>query len=213
MQKARRRISIPRIAFCGAAAILLLLILSWIISYWYRHGVALTLGRQYEFAGSYGTLQLLVKTRTEAIHQPSAPPAVQEVDVHASGIPRLTFYWNRGIWLTTPHEGHAKVSLSSLRLYSNAMVRIGSDIPIATGSGQITYYFAGDSVNIHAVPYYPIVLPLALVMAIVYWCNRPMRERWRREGRCLQCGYDLRASPDRCPECGEPTATGAEAAS
>jgi hypothetical protein len=50
------------------------------------------------------------------------------------------------------------------------------------------------------VPYYAIGATTALVPALALW----RRVRWSRprDGFCPTCGYDLRATPDRCPECG-----------
>jgi hypothetical protein len=56
------------------------------------------------------------------------------------------------------------------------------------------------------VPHYAVVGVTAIVpMAWLLIRLRPGRRRARRlaAGLCVRCGYDLRASPERCPECGE----------
>jgi hypothetical protein len=47
-----------------------------------------------------------------------------------------------------------------------------------------------------------MIPPLVLWWA---WRITQIRESEDRERHCPHCGYDLRASPDRCPECGQVT--------
>jgi hypothetical protein len=50
------------------------------------------------------------------------------------------------------------------------------------------------------------LLPLACVRQIV---SIVQRSRRARRGLCAVCGYDIRATPQRCPECGTPSSSGA----
>jgi hypothetical protein len=52
----------------------------------------------------------------------------------------------------------------------------------------------------------PLWLPILLFGAVPTWrlIGSPARRRRNRiaAGQCVSCSYDLRATPDRCPECG-----------
>ena len=51
----------------------------------------------------------------------------------------------------------------------------------------------------------PLWMPLLAAgsATIILWRRDRRRRKRKKLGLCLKCGYDLRASKDRCPECGE----------
>jgi hypothetical protein len=62
------------------------------------------------------------------------------------------------------------------------------------------------------LPYWMIVALLllpAVAPSALRHATRWLPRRKPLPGRCAACGYDLRATPDRCPECGKVPATNA----
>jgi hypothetical protein len=49
---------------------------------------------------------------------------------------------------------------------------------------------------------YMAIFDAAIVAAVVYRWRLKRRLARLLSGKCIECGYDLRATPDRCPECG-----------
>ena len=66
-------------------------------------------------------------------------------------------------------------------------------------------YDSDGEISVHSMAVvFPLWLPIALFAALplarvaIFVCRRHRA----RAGDCKSCGYDLRATPDRCPECG-----------
>ena len=84
------------------------------------------------------------------------------------------------------------------------------DPPVWTWAGERDFAFLGlgywwrrDYGSCVMIPFW-LPCMLSLVPPALWY----RRRREPLEGHCRKCGYDLRATPDRCPECGTPVAAG-----
>ena len=111
-------------------------------------------------------------------------------DDYAVGFKAFGFQFSRhGRWSGNPP---AYIGIRRVSRRGNPLITYQSTDLIGTG-GATVQWVAADSIGL------PLVLPLVLP---AMWLASRARERSRtRAGLCPSCGYDLRATPDRCPEC------------
>ena len=76
-------------------------------------------------------------------------------------------------------------------------------------SGQLYYH---DTAPDYWLPYPALYASLAVCPAVwlALWGRERRRVAARRTETCVACGYDLRATPGQCPECGRVPASETE---
>ncbi len=80
---------------------------------------------------------------------------------------------------------------------------------LAGFTGLETFWWNPDGYVIRNFPQgwrcvFPLWIPVLIFVICPLWLISPTSRRRKRKklGLCLKCGYDLRASKERCPECG-----------
>jgi hypothetical protein len=84
------------------------------------------------------------------------------------------------------------------------IVSAGLGFLVAYLAGMIVLFFTFELFGPHHLirSWLLIILIPFSAGLLTIWVSRPRRKPEFGGSICRHCGYDLRATPDRCPECG-----------
>ncbi len=179
------------------------LIASWAGSYWWRHGVVVTGWREYAMRAERGRLEVRRAVRTDVAFAADGTPSVHEVPFgRTPGTAVFRFYSASQLTLDSSHS----IFRACTRLRGGEVPRV---VPQPGNVITIEYLDYGEITTAWSIPHwFAIHICAAQLVLCAIGENRRRRRSW--VGLCRGCGYDLRATPERCPECGQFTGSTGE---
>jgi hypothetical protein len=186
--------ALPAVALVLTAALLA----AWAVSYVRPVEASVTLGRRYRLRCDGGSWQAAAERHSWPVGtDPSGAPII-ETDARRTdgrvkwGDVRMRF----AAWPPVQTGGYFQ---GTSRVYA---------VRAADGSQRVMNFTTGVSALVVGVPCWAPAALAGAAAVLLPWHRRWRATRLARAaGLCARCGYDLRATPDRCPECGAAPAT------